>query len=802
MTDILHISYILPAPLVRCGRRFSLIIAAAVAWPVAALAQDTGSVRATVVEAASQRPISGATVTIAAIAASATTDSAGVARFARVPQGLFSVAVRRVGFGAARQVNLRVTRSKTTIVQFQLESVAVALDVTKISSDPFPRDADQSVSRFVYTADEIRRTPGAVSDIFRAIETLPGVSSSGGEFSAFSVRGGGPRDNLILIDEIPFDKVTHLEGGIESDEAQGGRFSIFAPDLVQSADFRAGGFSAQYGGKSASVLSLQLRDGNTETPTVGGRYDLLGWETDYDGPSRLHAGTSVLFSARHENFARVLKLIGREDAGMPSFTDVIFKSTTTINARSRLTVLGVLAPEEVHRSVANILTESDTNDAALYRWKESKGILGVSWRLLAGSASVVQSSLYLRRFTRTNTAGEAYPDIPIDDGRTIASRPDVLRNDESETQLGFRSVAHLTHGRHTGIFSREAVRRSLVGGRSVSGADTVYTFDRNDPRPGGQYFIVVHPETYDTHVERQKLDLALSSSYQRGFGSDGSFTLGARYEHDGVSDRDNVVPRASATLPSIGGFSFSLAGGVYLQPLELKELTASAENALLAPERSTHAIIGVSRMLRPDVRVSVEGYHRTLNDLPIRWDRTSGLEESLGTGFANGVDVTLVKRLVDRFFGQASYSYSVSRRNDNRGEPTYDAEGNQPEAFTLLGGYTLNSAWSMSSKFKYATGKPTDEYIVHANVLPGSSIERYSQEVVAHNAARVPDLHTLNLRIDYQHRVRAVGIDAFLDVLNVYDRLNVNNVRFVERTGRTASDGVRIVPTFGLKALF
>jgi hypothetical protein len=50
--------------------------------------------------------------------------------------------------------------------------------------------------------------------------------------------------------------------------------------------------------------------------------------------------------------------------------------------------------------------------------------------------------------------------------------------------------------------------------------------------------------------------------------------------------------------------------------------------------------------------------------------------------------------------------------------------------------------------------------------------------------------------------VRAVGVDAFLDVLNIYDRLNVNNVRFVERTGKTASDGVRIVPTFGLKVLF
>jgi hypothetical protein len=792
------------APLFRVHRvQIWLVFLVSIAAPVCRVsrAQDVGTVRGTVVDAG-QRPIEGATLTIESARMSATTDSTGVARLTHVAEGLYAISVRRLGYAASRQVNVRVTRGKTTMAQFQLEAVSVALATTTIAGDPFPRDPDQGVSRFSYTAEEIRRTPGAASDIFRAIETLPGVNSSGGEFSAFSVRGGGPRDNLILIDEIPFDKVTHLEGGIESDEAQGGRFSIFAPDIVRSADFRAGGFPAQFGGKGASLLSLQLRDGNTETATVGARYDLLGWEADYDGPSRVLGGTSILFSARHENLGPALKLIGREDAGTPSLSDVIFKSTTTINARNRLTILGIYAPERVVRTVGNVLTESDTNDVALYGWKEDKGLLGASWRLLAGSASVIQSSLYVRRFTRTQALGEAYPDVPIDDGRSIASRPDVLRNDESETQVGLRSVAHLTRGRNTSILSLEAASRSLAGGRSVDGADTLYTFDTHDPRPAGQYYVVIRPGTYDSHIERRATDVALSSSYQRAFGSDGNVTVGARYEHDGVSDHDNIVPRANATLPTLGGFSLSVAGGVYLQPLDLRDITADTRNAALPPERSTHAILGVSRMLRPDVKFSVEGYRRSLSDLPVRHDRTTGLEDALGTGLTDGVDVTLVKRLVDRFFGQASYSYAVSRRNDNRGEPTYDADGNQPQSFNLLGGYTLNATWSLSGKFKFATGKPTDSFILHDDIFAGSAFKRFSQEIVAHNGDRVPNLHTLNIRADYQRQVHAVGIDAFLDILNAYDRLNVNNVRFVERTGRTANDGVRIVPTFGLKILF
>jgi hypothetical protein len=616
------------------------------------------------------------------------TDTLGMARIDALPESLYSVVVRRIGYTPAREVNVRITRGK--VFTMQLDRTAQQLNVTSVTADPFPKDPDQDVSRFTYTADEIRRTPGAAGDLFRAIETLPGVSSSGGEFSAFSVRGGGPRDNLILVDDIPFDKVTHLEGGIESDEAQGGRFSIFAPDLVQSADFRAGGFAAQYGGRSASVLSLRLRDGNTETPTLGGRYDLLGWGADYDGPSLILANTSVLASARHENLERALKLIGRADAGTPSFSEVIFKTTTNFNTRNRLTALGIFAPEQVVRTVNNILTESHTNDAALYCWKETNGVVGLSWRTLFGAASIVQTTGYAQRYTRTNRNGTAYPDSPIEGGHSIAARPDILSANESETRLGLRSVAHLVQGANALISSLELSGHSVSGGRAVTGFDTLYSFSRDDPCPSpNTYYVVLAPSTYDARVERRVTDAAISASYRRTIPADGDITFGARLERDGLSGRTNLSPRRSASTPSLKGFVFTAAGGVYLEPLLLRDLIGSDSNAALPPERSTHSIAGVSRLLRPDLKLSVEGYYRGFRDLPIRRDQTTGVEEAIGTGYASGIDVTLVKRLVDKFFGQLSYSYSQARRNDHRDQGWYDADGNQPHSSTLSVGTPL-----------------------------------------------------------------------------------------------------------------
>jgi hypothetical protein len=278
--------------------------------------------------------------------------------------------------------------------------------------------------------------------------------------------------------------------------------------------------------------------------------------------------------------------------------------------------------------------------------------------------------------------------------------------------------------------------------------------------------------------------------------------VGARYEHSPISGRDDVVPRASVAFPTVGGFAFNLGGGAYLQDPDLAVVESNPANVLLPPARSTHLIGGVSRLLRPDVQFTVEGYYKTLRDLAVLQSHTTNLQLATGTGFASGVDIDLVKRLTDRLFGQASYSYSVSKRNDNRGGPTYDGDNNQPHSFNLVSGYTLNSTWSFSGKFKFATGRPTDDYVIHANVLAGSGPLRYSREITDHNAGRFPNLSTLNLRADYQTQAGSVGIDAFLDVLDVYNRLNANNIRLVERTGETVFEGVRIVPTFGLKLLY
>lgn len=91
------------------------------------------------------------------------------------------------------------------------------------------------------------------------------------------MRGGSPKENIILIDNIPFDKISHFNwGSTEDQNKQGGCFSIFAPNLIEEARFQAGSFSAQYGDKLASFLDIRLKEGNRQTPTVDARFDITG----------------------------------------------------------------------------------------------------------------------------------------------------------------------------------------------------------------------------------------------------------------------------------------------------------------------------------------------------------------------------------------------------------------------------------------------------------------------------------------------------------------------------------------------
>ena len=92
-------------------------------------------------------------------------------------------------------------------------------------------------------------------DILKTIQFLPGVASNGEGNSGFYVRGGGPDQNLILLDNATVYNASHLFGF----------FSVFNADAVKNIELIKGGMPANYGGRISSVLDITMKEGNDKT---------------------------------------------------------------------------------------------------------------------------------------------------------------------------------------------------------------------------------------------------------------------------------------------------------------------------------------------------------------------------------------------------------------------------------------------------------------------------------------------------------------------------------------------------------
>ena len=193
-------------------------------------AQNSGQISGKIADKATKQPLPDAVVAILGTKMGTTTDGEGHFTLTGVPEDIYKIQVSFIGYDSFLKTDVRVVRGKTTYVEeIELTQSVIETEETVVAAGYFREDAQAPISAFTYTRDEIRRAPGATGDVFRAMETLPGVSTSGGEFSAFSVRGGSPEENIILIDNIPFDKVSHFSGGsTEEQDKQGGRFSFFS----------------------------------------------------------------------------------------------------------------------------------------------------------------------------------------------------------------------------------------------------------------------------------------------------------------------------------------------------------------------------------------------------------------------------------------------------------------------------------------------------------------------------------------------------------------------------------------------
>ncbi|MEM9986893.1 MAG: TonB-dependent receptor, partial [Bacteroidota bacterium] len=245
-----------------------------------------------------------------------------------LPEGEVKLVASYSGFQRSEQ-DIQLKEDLTlnlSISEYQLNEVEiVAEDIERIEDQTEMSVVDIPIR-------QIKLMPALLGevDVIKAVQLMPGVQSGNEGSSGLYVRGGGPDQNLILLDDVPLYYVSHL----------GGFFSVFNADAIKSVKLTKGGFPARYGGRLSSVLDIRMKEGDMHEFHGEGSVGLISSKLSLQGPI-VKGKSSFIISGRRtyaDLFTRPISRIatqGRSSFGY-HFYDLNGKVNHTFSDKDRL----------------------------------------------------------------------------------------------------------------------------------------------------------------------------------------------------------------------------------------------------------------------------------------------------------------------------------------------------------------------------------------------------------------------------------------------------------------------------------
>jgi hypothetical protein len=783
--------------------KYSLLIFILVAFSAKSLSQNMGSIKGKIIEQATKQPIIGANIILKNTQKGASTDTLGNFTISNIAEGNYSLSISYIGFETKIINDIIIVREKTYYLETELFPSSTSLNEVAVKVFKNENISTMPVSTYSFSREEISRNPGAQGDIFRAIGILPGVSSSGGQFSAIAVRGQGIRDNVYMIDDIPMFEVSHLEGSSSGfNDPNGGRFSIFAPRVVDNAVFQGGGFSSQFGRKSSSYLGLGIKEGNKENKNISGQFDLLGATLIFDGP--ISSNSTIFATARYQNFTLLKKVVGLKNIGLPIYGDYMIKTTTQINKKNKLTFIAMYNPEDYSKTVDDVIESDKIQDISIIKTINNKALFGLNLRTLTSKNSYVKHIVYYRNLTSSNAIGSSSPSANADGGfankNNVSFESDLKNIKNNQNEIGYRSIFTQRFKNSTLIAGLDAAKVSIDYSRKLKHSDTLYSFTTSDFRPiPSQYYVFLQPQYFNSASKDGAYNASAYVDYSFLLFKKLTLNAGLRYDYTGFAKQNTLSPRLSGTFPINEKSTLNFATGIFYQDPLLTDIADQPISNTLKNEKTIQYILGYKNYFSNDLKLVVETYYKQLDKLVTRPLSGQSVLNNDGTGFTAGVDINITKRLSEKYYGQIGYSYAQSKRDDHNGQGEYNYTYSQPHIVSLLASYKPNSKWVFSTKFRYATGRPTDTYLIHNNIFNTTTFNRFSQEIKSKNGTRLNDFISFDVRADYRVQVKKTSVTAFIDVVNLLNRFNQSSEAFQSITGKTYFDGLAIFPSFGLR---
>ncbi len=202
-------------------------------------------------------------------------------------QGKYPLVISFIGYEA---VEVEIDLREDTRLDVSLKALDTRLEEVEISAAVYERPHTRTqMSAVKIPMRQVERLPTFLGerDIMKMIQLLPGIQSGQEGSSGLYVRGGGPDQNLILLDGVPVYNASHLFGF----------FSVFNSSAINQVEILKGGFPARYGGRASSVLDIRMKEGNMKEFKGEASIGIIASKVTLEGPI-WEDKTSFIISAR------------------------------------------------------------------------------------------------------------------------------------------------------------------------------------------------------------------------------------------------------------------------------------------------------------------------------------------------------------------------------------------------------------------------------------------------------------------------------------------------------------------------
>lgn len=706
-----------------------------------------------------------------------------------VPTGMVDVRFSYVGFSDKKSTFML---RKDTVINVKLNESTVLDEITVVGTRKELGVQGSQMSAIDIPISQIKSVPTLFgeTDVIKALQLLPGVKAGTEGSAGFYVRGGGPDENLFLLDGVPVYNVNHM----------GGFFSVFNADAIKNVTLYKGGFPARFGGRLSSVLDIRMNDGNNKALHGNFSIGLISSKLNLEGPL-FDEKTTFNISVRRTYFdilAQPLIKLAAADGNVDKmsagyyFYDVNAKISHKFSDTDRLYLSMYMGDDVVYSDIQESFRSDqvETNESRIkIDWDWGNLITALRWNHIINNKLFMNTTASFTRYRfdmKIGTSSEQILKNPSEyyyNSTTLGYKSGII---DYNAKVDFDYAPNSNHDIKFGASYTNHTFRPGVKVFNLKYENDSTTLE-NDTTIGDQ-----NVYTHETALYVED-NVNLGSVIKANFGLHYSTFMVQNEFYHSLQPRLSMRALLSDELSIKAGYA---AMNQYIHLLSNSNISLPTDlwvpvTKRIKPMRSHQYSIGAFYNLKNIIDLSIESYYKSMDNLIEYKDGASFLDSgtgwedkvSIGRGWAYGIEL-LAQKTYGKTTGWIGYTWSKTERLFNRvgqelnNGQVFPAKFDRRHDVSVVVSHKFSERIDVAGTWVYSTGNSgslglQNYYGIPLNDGDYNSFENSSIPYISkRNNYRLPDYHRLDLSINFHKQLKHGKRTWNFSVYNAYNNMN------------------------------